>query len=119
MTNRPIIKFSDLHTFKGIFVGLLCFQFFGCSPESNTNNKTSTNENTGEVSTETETKEDHHPFLIVTKDMFSSLREKSNVEPWKSMKEDAISRASKVPGSNNYGSLQKIRGCCRFGLYTG
>ena len=34
--------------------------------------------------------------------MFSSLREKSNVEPWKSMKEDAISRASKVPGSNNY-----------------
>ena len=110
MTNRPIIKISDLHTFKGIVVGLLCFQFFGCSPESNTNNKTSTNENTGEVSTETETKEDYHPFLIVTKDMFSSLREKSNVEPWKSMKEDAISRASKVPGSNNYGSLQKYVG---------
>ena len=36
-----------------------------------------------------------HPFLIVTKDMFPELREKSSREPWKSMMEDAVSRSNK------------------------
>ena len=34
MTNRPIIKFSDLHTFKGIVVGLLYIQFLAVAPKA-------------------------------------------------------------------------------------
>ena len=41
-------------------------------------------------------KEDHHPFLIVTKDQFSALRSKSDQEPWKTMKEDAIQRSAEA-----------------------
>jgi hypothetical protein len=37
--------------------------------------------------------ESKHPFLIVKKDQFQSLREKSTLEPWKSMKEDALLRS--------------------------
>ena len=106
MMNRFSKTISEISPFKIIVVGLLYIQFFSCSPESNTNNPSSAGDKF-EASQETEKKEDNHPFLIVTKDMFSSLREKSDVEPWKSMKEDAISRASEAPGSNKYGSLQK------------
>ena len=55
-------------------------------------------------------KETNHPFLIVTKDMYEELREKSDIEPWKSMKDDAISRANNSITSNHYGSLQKYVG---------
>ena len=55
-------------------------------------------------------KETNHPFLIVTKDMYNELREKADIEPWKSMKEDAISRANNSISSNHYGSLQKYVG---------
>ena len=106
MMNRFSKTISEISPFKIIVVGLLYIQFFGCSPESTTNNPSSA-EDKFEASQEIEKKEDNHPFLIVTKDMFSSLRQKSDVEPWKSMKEDAISRASEAPGSNKYGSLQK------------
>ena len=47
-------------------------------------------------------KEDHHPFLIVTKDQFQTLRDKSGTEPWKSMKEDAIARAGDGAGTEPY-----------------
>lgn len=39
-------------------------------------------------------KEDHHPFLIVTKEQFSDLQQKAATEPWASMKADAISRSN-------------------------
>jgi hypothetical protein len=39
-------------------------------------------------------KEDNHPFLIVKKDQFQSFRDKASIEPWKSMKEDALERAA-------------------------
>ena len=58
----------------------------------------------------TREKESNHPFLIVTKDMYEELREKSDIEPWKSMKDDAISRANNSITSNHYGSLQKYVG---------
>ncbi len=51
-----------------------------------------------------------HPFLIVTKDMFSALREKSSSEPWKSMKQDAINRSNKEIQTDVPWNLQ---------LYTG
>ena len=51
-----------------------------------------------------------HPFLIVTKDMYPSLREKANIEPWKSLKTDAISRANANSTSLNTSSLQKYVG---------
>ena len=35
-----------------------------------------------------------HPFLIVRSDQFASLRQKSETEPWKSMKSDAIARSN-------------------------
>ena len=47
-------------------------------------------------------KENHHPFLIVTKDQFSELRSKSDQEPWKSMKSDAIERSRKGSASKPY-----------------
>jgi hypothetical protein len=37
-------------------------------------------------------KEDNHPFLIVKKEQFPALRRKSDQEPWKSIKEDALKR---------------------------
>ena len=51
--------------------------------------------------------ESNHPFLIVKKDQYDALRAKSNTEPWKSIKLDAISRANKVvntSGSNSTNS---------------
>tara|TARA_B100001057_G_scaffold22426_1_gene20766 strand:- start:1939 stop:2226 length:288 start_codon:yes stop_codon:yes gene_type:complete len=56
----------------------------------------------------TREKESNHPFLIVTKDMYEELREKSDIEPWKSMKDDAISRANNSITSNHYGYLQNM-----------
>lgn len=44
----------------------------------------------------------HHPFLIVTKDQFSGLRSRCINEPWKSMKEDAISRSASGSMANAY-----------------
>ncbi|MCK5371511.1 MAG: hypothetical protein KAQ62_23275, partial [Cyclobacteriaceae bacterium] len=47
-------------------------------------------------------KETHHPFLIVKKDQFQALRDKSNEEPWKSMNADAISRSSSGSSTKPY-----------------
>ena len=47
----------------------------------------------------TREKETNHPFLIVTKDMYNGLKEKADIEPWKSMKNDAISRANTLLSS--------------------
>ncbi|NQU54993.1 MAG: hypothetical protein HQ522_20940 [Bacteroidetes bacterium] len=47
-------------------------------------------------------REMHHPFLIVQKDQFQELRDKAVVEPWKSMKEDAIARSSSGCDSEAY-----------------
>jgi len=47
-------------------------------------------------------KESHHPFLIVKKEQFQELRQKSASEPWKSMKEDAISRSQKGSKTEAY-----------------
>jgi len=47
-------------------------------------------------------KEDNHPFLIVTKDRFQFLRDRASQEPWKSMKEDALERASAGSKSEPY-----------------
>ncbi|MCK5705219.1 MAG: hypothetical protein KAI29_28910, partial [Cyclobacteriaceae bacterium] len=47
-------------------------------------------------------KEAHHPFLIVKKDQFQTLRDKSTEEPWKSMKVDAISRSSSGSSTKSY-----------------
>ena len=70
---------------------------------------TQSQDNISENETKRE-KETNHPFLIVTKDMYEELREKSDIEPWKSMKNDAISRANNSITSNHYGSLQKYVG---------
>lgn len=107
------IKINYLPSFRWIPILLLLFNF-NCSPESTSNNNpgkgTNTVDNSGNISTVNGEKETHHPFLIVSKELFTSLREKSNTDPWKSMKEDAILRVSQAPGSNNYGSLQKYVG---------
>ncbi len=42
------------------------------------------------------TKNNKHPFLIVTQDMYPALREKASQEPWKSMKADAVIRSKQV-----------------------
>lgn len=47
-------------------------------------------------------KETHHPFLIVKKERFRALREKASQEPWKSMKEDAISRSEDGSSAQAY-----------------
>lgn len=47
-------------------------------------------------------KETHHPFLIVKEDQYQSLRDKSDKEPWKSMKADAIERAGKGAATKPY-----------------
>lgn len=47
-------------------------------------------------------KETHHPFLIVKKEQYQALREKADAEPWKSMKEDAISRSGKGSAAEAY-----------------
>ena len=70
---------------------------------------TQSQDNISENETKRE-KETNHPFLIVTKDMYEELREKSDIEPWKSMRDDAISRANNSITSNHYGSLQKYVG---------
>jgi len=54
-------------------------------------------------------KETHHPFLIVKKDMYPALREKSSQEPWKSMKADAITRSG-AGSSNDPYKLQEYVG---------
>ena len=106
-------KINYLASFRWIPILLLLFNF-NCSPESTSNDNsgkgTNTLDNSGDISNGNGKKETHHPFLIVSKELFTSLREKSNTDPWKSMKEDAISRVSQAPRSNNYGSLQKYVG---------
>lgn len=54
-------------------------------------------------------KETHHPFLIVKKEMYPALREKSEQEPWKAMKEDAIARSAAGTSSDAY-KLQEFVG---------
>ncbi len=56
-----------------------------------------------------------HPFLIVTADQYDDLRNKAAIEPWKSMKADAINRSDagvdwKTSNSQNAYSLQKYIG---------
>jgi len=46
--------------------------------------------------------ESHHPFLIVKKEQFQELRQKAGSEPWKSMKEDAVSRSQKGSKTEAY-----------------
>tara|TARA_B100001059_G_scaffold35659_1_gene28735 strand:+ start:111843 stop:114044 length:2202 start_codon:yes stop_codon:yes gene_type:complete len=108
------IKINYLPSFRCIPILLFLLFNFNCSPESTSNDNpgkdTNTVDNSGNISTANGEKETHHPFLIVSKELFASLREKSNTDPWKSMKEDAISRVTQAPGSNNYGSLQKYVG---------
>jgi len=108
------IRMDHFKLLKLIIGIILIFHFFGCSPDNTSNDNRINTENysagSGDNSETKETKETNHPFLIVTKDMFSTLREKSNKEPWRSMKEDAITRASKAPESNHYGTLQKYVG---------
>jgi len=92
------------------FLGVILFQLLACSPEISSNQNVNSEINAGgkdEESITVEEKEIHHPFLIVNKEMFSSLREKSDLDPWKSMKEDAIERANQTVSSNNYGALQR------------
>ena len=50
-----------------------------------------------------EPKESNHPFLIVKKEQFEDLRQKSETEPWRSMKLDALARsvAGYRPGSSS------------------
>jgi hypothetical protein len=54
-------------------------------------------------------KETHHPFLIVKKDQFQALRDKAAIEPWKSMKADAIERSKAGSTSDPY-KLQEYVG---------
>jgi len=54
-------------------------------------------------------KESHHPFLIVKKEQFQELRQKVASEPWKSMKEDAISRSKNGSKTEAY-DLQEFVG---------
>ncbi len=54
-------------------------------------------------------KETNHPFLIVKKDQFQALRDKASVEPWQSMKADAISRSGAGSSSDPY-KLQEYIG---------
>ncbi|NND07002.1 MAG: hypothetical protein HKN87_11535 [Saprospiraceae bacterium] len=44
----------------------------------------------------------HHPFLIVQKDEFPALRDRSDREPWKSMQEDAIVRSKRGSKTRHY-----------------
>lgn len=57
----------------------------------------------------------HHPFLIVKKAQFDALRAKSDTEPWKSLKLDALSRSNRGVNMGNSNStnaynLQKYIG---------
>lgn len=54
-------------------------------------------------------KETHHPFLIVTKDMYPALREKAAQEPWFLMKADAVERSKKGSSDDPY-KLQEFVG---------
>ena len=83
-----------------VFISFVCFISLACS-------KTESG-GTPEIPDLPE-KETHHPFLIVNKDMFPALREKSSQEPWKAMKADAIAR-SKAGSSNDAYKLQEFVG---------
>ena len=114
MLSVPVLKY--LFPVKIIFFCSIVYSMLGCSAENTSNEMAVGNGNsdsTEEPKETTETlkeKETHHPFLIVTKDMFPSLREKSKAEPWKSIKEDALLRANESVNSNHYGALQKYVG---------
>lgn len=47
-------------------------------------------------------RETHHPFLIVKKEQFQALREKSGSEPWASIKADALQRAENGSKTSAY-----------------
>jgi len=87
---------SFIRSCPWIFPLLIFFYITGCSPESSSGGSVSTvpTSEPEVVSPVTQEKETHHPFLIVTKNMFPSLLEKSNADPWKSMKEDALEKAN-------------------------
>ena len=74
--NKRMDHFKVLKLIIGI---ILIFHFFGCSPDNTSNDNRINTENysasSGDNSETKETKETNHPFLIVTKDMFSTLRE--------------------------------------------
>lgn len=75
-----MLKFNKL---KIVLLNLsLILPFFSC----NTKAEAVLQDNQKEVSS--------HPFLIVKKAQFPDLRSRANAEPWKSMKEDAISRSA-------------------------
>ncbi len=62
----------------------------------------SCNAETKDIPRDDPDKETHHPFLIVKKNQFQALRVKSEAEPWKSMKGDAIARAKTGSGIKPY-----------------
>ena len=109
-----MLKINYFTSQKYIIISLLFFLKISCSPEASSSSELGKSENAvdnyEDNSTVTEEKETHHPFLIVTKNLFPALREKSNIEPWRSMKEDAISRVSNAPSNNKYQTLQKYVG---------
>jgi len=82
--------------FAGI-TALVLLGLFGCKKEAPVNDP-----GNGD-------KETHHPFLIVKKDQFQSLRDMAAGEPWKSMKADAISRST-AGSSNDPYKLQEYVG---------
>ena len=74
------------------FTWIVAFIFLGVS---GCNKETVENEEKPE-------KETHHPFLIVKKDQYATLRAKADQEPWKSMKADAIERSGKGAAAESY-----------------
>lgn len=82
-------------------IPLLFFVFvmvsFSCSSENEVNADSPSRESTSDFRKDT-----HHPFLIVKKEQFPELREKSKTEPWKSMKRDAIARSEQGGKSEAY-----------------
>jgi len=92
-----IIRFFIMYKMKHnlfvrsfIFSFLFFFLLFSCNSEE------------AEPLPELPDKESHHPFLIVSKEQYQALRDKSDTEPWFSMKEDAISRSGNDSGSSAY-----------------
>jgi hypothetical protein len=85
------IKEYIMHKINHIIFNIIIISFFlACNAESES------------LEEYPQVKEDHHPFLIVTRDEFSALRDNSDQEPWKSIKEDAIKRAHAGSKTSSY-----------------
>ena len=81
-----------LHSLGSIIFGLFLCLTIACTKDMD-----------GVQTMETPTSQvSKHPFLIVKKEEFPALRNKSNQEPWKSMKEDAIARSKRGTNTRHY-----------------